>query len=154
MAEAKSAIELSHVSKAYPGDVDAVDDISLSIREGEFVVLVGPSGCGKSSILRLIAGLESPSEGELLLHGEDASKLDPKDRDIAMVFQTHALYPHMTVRENLEFALRIKGVYSATEIKERIREAVDILDLAPLLDRKPKHLSGGQRQRVALGRAL
>lgn len=154
MAEAKSAIELSHVSKAYPGDVDAVNDVSLSIREGEFVALVGPSGCGKSSILRMIAGLEAPSEGDLLLHGEDASRLDPKDRDIAMVFQTHALYPHMTVRQNLEFALRMKVVYSAKEIEERIREAVDILDLAPLLDRKPKHLSGGQRQRVALGRAL
>ncbi|MBS7390825.1 MAG: ATP-binding cassette domain-containing protein [Fibrobacter sp.] len=154
MAEAKSAIELSHVSKAYPGDVDAVNDVSLSIREGEFVALVGPSGCGKSSILRMIAGLETPSEGDLLLHGEDASRLDPKDRDIAMVFQTHALYPHMTVRQNLEFALRMKLVYSVKEIEERIREAVDILDLAPLLDRKPKHLSGGQRQRVALGRAL
>lgn len=154
MAEAKSAIDLVHVSKAYPGEADAVNDVSLSIREGEFIVLVGPSGCGKSSVLRMIAGLESPSRGKLFLHGKDASRLEPKDRDIAMVFQTHALYPHMTVRENLEFALRMRGIYSAAEIKERLREAIEILDLDSILDRKPKHLSGGQRQRVALGRAL
>ncbi|MDY3921281.1 MAG: sn-glycerol-3-phosphate ABC transporter ATP-binding protein UgpC [Hallerella porci] len=154
MAEAKSAIELSHVSKAYPGEEDAVKDISLSIREGEFIVLVGPSGCGKSSVLRMIAGLETPTAGKIFLHGRDAENLEPKDRDIAMVFQTHALYPHMTVRENLEFALRIRGIYSAKEIQERIREAVEMLGLETILDRKPKHLSGGQKQRVALGRAL
>lgn len=154
MAEEKVAIELLHVSKDYPGDVSAVRDVSLSIREGEFIVLVGPSGCGKSSLLRMIAGLEAPSKGEILLHGKDAFQLEPKDRDIAMVFQSHALYPHMTVLENLEFGLRIKGIYSTAEIRERIREAVEILDLEPILSRKPKHLSGGQRQRVALGRAL
>ncbi len=154
MTESRIAIELSHVSKEYPGDVLAVSDLSLSIREGEFVVLVGPSGCGKSSVLRMIAGLEPPSSGSVFLHGRDAKNLAPKDRDIAMVFQSHALYPHLTVRGNLEFGLRIKGNHSATEIRERIREAVDILDLGPILDRKPKHLSGGQRQRVALGRAL
>ena len=109
MAEAKSAIDLVHVSKAYPGEADAVNDVSLSIREGEFIVLVGPSGCGKSSVLRMIAGLESPSRGKLFLHGKDASRLEPKDRDIAMVFQTHALYPHMTVRENREFIRRRKS---------------------------------------------
>lgn len=154
MANSRIAIELSHVSKEYPGNVLAVSDLSLSIQEGEFVVLVGPSGCGKSSVLRMIAGLEAPSSGKLFLHGEDAKSLEPKERDIAMVFQSHALYPHLTVRGNLEFGLRIKGNYSATEIRERIREAVDILDLEPILDRKPRHLSGGQRQRVALGRAL
>lgn len=154
MTESRIAIELSHVSKAYPGNVLAVNDLSLAIREGEFIVLVGPSGCGKSSVLRMIAGLEQPSSGSLFLYGKDAFRLEPKDRDIAMVFQSHALYPHLTVRGNLEFGLRIKGNYSATEIRERIREAVEILDLEPILDRKPKHLSGGQRQRVALGRAL
>lgn len=154
MSAAHPAVELSHVSKEYPGGVRAVNDVSLSIRQGEFIVLVGPSGCGKSSILRMIAGLDTPSSGELLLHGQDASSLEPKDRDIAMVFQTHALYPHMTVRENLEFGLRVKGGYSAVEIRERIREAVEMLDLGPILDRRPHHLSGGQRQRVALGRAL
>lgn len=154
MTDSRIAIELSHVSKVYPGNVLAVNDLSLSIREGEFVVLVGPSGCGKSSVLRMIAGLEQPSSGSLFLYGKDAFRLEPKDRDIAMVFQSHALYPHLTVRGNLEFGLRIKGNYSTTEIRERIREAVEILDLEPILDRKPKHLSGGQRQRVALGRAL
>lgn len=154
MIKSESAIELRRVSKEYPGGVLAVNDLSLSIRSGEFVVLVGPSGCGKSSILRMIAGLEEPTDGNLFLHGEKADGLEPKDRDIAMVFQTHALYPHMTVRENLEFGLKVKGGYSAAEIRERIREAVDILDLESILDRKPKHLSGGQRQRVALGRAL
>lgn len=154
MADARTSIELSHVFKDYPGNVSAVSDVSLEIRRGEFVVLVGPSGCGKSSILRMIAGLELPTSGKLFLHGKDAERIEPKDRDIAMVFQSHALYPHLTVRGNLEFGLRIQGGYSATEIRERIREAVEILDLEPILDRKPKHLSGGQRQRVALGRAL
>ncbi len=154
MAGEKISIELLDVSKDYPRNVSAVSRVSLSIRDGEFIVLVGPSGCGKSSILRMIAGLESPSKGKILLHGNDAARLEPKDRDIAMVFQSHALYPHMTVRENLEFGLRIKGLYSSAEIRERIRDAVEILDLESILDRKPKHLSGGQRQRVALGRAL
>lgn len=153
MATAPSSIELRNVSKNYPGS-EAVDSVSINIHEGEFVVLVGPSGCGKSTILRMIAGLEQPTSGEIFLDGKDAASLEPKDRDIAMVFQTHALYPHMTVLQNLEFGLKLKGRYSSNEIRERVRETVEILDLEPILDRKPKHLSGGQRQRVALGRAM
>ena len=149
-----ASISCRHIYKIYPGNVTAVKDFNLEIADKEFIVFVGPSGCGKSTTLRMIAGLEEISKGEMYIGERLINDVPPKDRDIAMVFQTHALYPHMTVRQNLEFALRMKLVYSVKEIEERIREAVDILDLAPLLDRKPKHLSGGQRQRVALGRAL
>lgn len=149
-----ASVSLVGVSKTFQGASAAVDSLSLEIKEGEFVVLVGPSGCGKSTVLRMIAGLDSPTSGEILISGVDASNLEPKDRDIAMVFQTHALYPHMTVRENLEFGLKLKGLFSSNEIRERVRETAEILELESVLDRKPKHLSGGQRQRVALGRAM
>lgn len=155
MSSFTSSVVLHSVSKYYPGnDTPVVDSFSLEIQEGEFLVLVGPSGCGKSSILRMIAGLDAPTSGKILIGGVDAEYLEPKDRDIAMVFQNHALYPHMTVRQNLEFGLRVRGIYSASEIEERVREASEILELDDLLNRKPGHLSGGQKQRVALGRAL
>lgn len=152
MARAAS-VSLQQLSKDYPGDVNAVRNVSLDIAEGEFLVLVGPSGCGKSTILRMIAGLESPSAGSVLIGNRLCNNVQPKDRDIAMVFQNYALYPHMTVRENLEFGLKLAQV-SRHEIDARIHEAAEILEIGSLLDRKPRQLSGGQRQRVALGRAI
>ncbi len=152
MAHAAS-VSLQHLSKDYTGGVNAVRDVSLEIAEGEFLVLVGPSGCGKSTILRMIAGLETPSSGSVLIGDRLCNHVEPKDRDIAMVFQNYALYPHMTVRENLEFGLKLASVPRA-EIDARIREAADILEIGDLLGRKPRQLSGGQRQRVALGRAI
>jgi multiple sugar transport system ATP-binding protein len=146
-------IQLREVTKRYPDGTEAVKRVSLEIGDGEFMILVGPSGCGKSTALRMIAGLEEISEGQLVIGGEVVNDLAPRDRDIAMVFQNYALYPHMTVRENMGFALKLAKVGSG-EINQRVEEAARILDLEPHLDRKPANLSGGQRQRVAMGRAI
>src|SRR5215203_6125822 len=146
-------IQLREVTKRYPDGTEAVKRVSLDIADGEFMILVGPSGCGKSTALRMIAGLEDISEGELIIGGEVVNDLAPRDRDIAMVFQNYALYPHMTVRENMGFALKLAKV-DAGEISKRVEEAARILDLEPHLERKPANLSGGQRQRVAMGRAI
>jgi multiple sugar transport system ATP-binding protein len=148
-----ASVELRGVTKVFDNKVTAVENADLKIEDREFVVLVGPSGCGKSTILRMIAGLEEVTSGELHIGGKIVNQIPPKDRDIAMVFQNYALYPHMTVFENLSFGLRLRK-YSKAEIKTRVNEAAGILDIAEFLDRKPKALSGGQRQRVALGRAL
>jgi multiple sugar transport system ATP-binding protein len=146
-------IEFVDVVKRYPDGFEAVKHMNLEIADGEFVILVGPSGCGKSTALRMIAGLEDISEGDLKIGGEVVNDLAPKDRDIAMVFQNYALYPHMSVRENMGFALKLRKEKSE-EINRRVTEAAKILDLEPHLDRKPANLSGGQRQRVAMGRAI
>jgi len=146
-------IQLREVTKRYPDGTEAVKQVSLDIADGEFMILVGPSGCGKSTALRMIAGLEEISEGELIIGGEVVNDLAPRDRDIAMVFQNYALYPHMTVRENMGFALKLAKV-DASEIGKRVEEAARILDLEQHLERKPANLSGGQRQRVAMGRAI
>ena len=147
-----ATVTFDHVYKRY-GEVTAVSDLNLEIQDGEFMVLVGPSGCGKTTSLRMIAGLEDISEGELRIGDKVVNDVAPKDRDIAMVFQSYALYPHMTVRDNLAFGLKLRKVAKA-DIEKRINEAAGILQLEKLLDRKPKELSGGQRQRVALGRAI
>ncbi|MGM0670194.1 MAG: ABC transporter ATP-binding protein, partial [Gemmatimonadota bacterium] len=146
-------ITLEGVSKRFPGGTEAVRDLDLTIRDGEVFILVGPSGCGKSTILNMIVGLEEPSEGEIRVDGEPMRGLDPKDRNMAMVFQSYAIYPHMTVRENMAFPLRLAKVESE-ERERRVGEAAEILELGELLDRKPEALSGGQRQRVAMGRAM
>jgi multiple sugar transport system ATP-binding protein len=146
-------ISLREVTKRYPDGTEAVRRITLDIADGEFMILVGPSGCGKSTALRMIAGLEDITEGELRIGGELVNDRAPKDRDIAMVFQNYALYPHMTVRRNMGFALELAGVDSAT-IRRKVEEAAEILDLTQHLERKPANLSGGQRQRVAMGRAI
>ena len=146
-------IEFDDVVKRYPDGFEAVKHMSLEIRDGEFMILVGPSGCGKSTALRMIAGLEDITEGDLRIGGEVVNDLAPKDRDIAMVFQNYALYPHMTVRENMGFALKLRKTAQG-EIDRRVGEAARILDLEAHLDRKPANLSGGQRQRVAMGRAI
>ena len=130
-----------------------MDDVNLHIRDGEFMILLGPSGCGKSTTLRMIAGLESITGGDLYLGGKRANDIDPRDRDLAFVFQNYALYPHMTVQANLSFGLRLRQT-PAADVERRVREAADMLGIGSLLDRKPGALSGGQRQRVALGRAL
>jgi multiple sugar transport system ATP-binding protein len=148
-----SEIVLDGVTKVFDDGYEAVKDLNLDIADGEFVILVGPSGCGKSTALRMIAGLEDISSGELKIGGEVVNDRSPKDRDIAMVFQNYALYPHMTVRENMGFALSLAGVDKA-EIKAKVEEAAQKLDLTDHLDRKPANLSGGQRQRVAMGRAI
>ena len=148
-----SRISLKNLTKIYPGDVLAVNDFSLEIRDKEFIVLVGPSGCGKSTVLRMIAGLEEITSGELYIDDKLVNNVLPKDRDIAMVFQNYALYPHMTVYKNLAFALSLRKV-PKNEIDNKVRETAKILEIENLLDRKPKALSGGQRQRVALGRAM
>jgi multiple sugar transport system ATP-binding protein len=144
---------LENVFKIYPGGVTAVHDANLEIGDGEFMVFVGPSGCGKSTTLRMIAGLEEISRGTIRIDGVAVNDVPPKDRDIAMVFQNYALYPHMSVRENMAFGLKLRG-YPRGEIDRRVTEAGDILGIQALLDRKPKALSGGQRQRVAVGRAI
>jgi multiple sugar transport system ATP-binding protein len=144
---------LEGIAKTYPNGHAAVRGLDLAIGDGEFMVLVGPSGCGKSTVLRMIAGLETPTAGRLLIGGRDVTALPPQDRDIAMVFQSYALYPHMSVRENLGFGLRMRSVPPAV-IGERVESAARILGLEKVLDRKPAQLSGGQRQRVALGRAI
>ena len=146
-------LQLKHVYKRYPNGFVGASDISLDIADKEFIILVGPSGCGKSTTLRMIAGLEEISEGELYIGGKLMNDVAPKDRDIAMVFQNYALYPHMTVYDNMAFALKLKKT-PKDEIKKRVTEAAKILEIEHLLDRKPKALSGGQRQRVAMGRAI
>jgi multiple sugar transport system ATP-binding protein len=146
-------IVLDHVTKRFPDGALAVNDFNLDIRDGEFVILVGPSGCGKSTTLNMIAGLEDISDGQLLIGGQVVNNKSPKDRDIAMVFQSYALYPHMTVRENMGFALKLAKTPKDV-INQKVEEAARILDLTQHLDRKPSNLSGGQRQRVAMGRAI
>ena len=148
-----ASLSLRGIYKRYPGGVVAVSDFTMNIKDKEFIILVGPSGCGKSTTLRMIAGLEEISEGELFIGDRLVNDVAPKDRDIAMVFQNYALYPHMTVFENMAFGLKLRKV-PKDEIKKLVEEAAKILDIAHLLDRKPKALSGGQRQRVALGRAI
>ena len=148
-----SSVSLRHVYKVYPGGVTAVSDFNLEIQDKEFIVLVGPSGCGKSTTLRMVAGLEEISQGELYIGDHLVNNVAPKDRDIAMVFQNYALYPHMTVYKNMAFGLKLHKT-PKDEIRRRVEEAADILGIAGLLHRKPKALSGGQRQRVALGRAI
>lgn len=148
-----ASLQLKNIYKTYPGGFTAVKDFNLDIEDKEFVILVGPSGCGKSTTLRMIAGLEEISDGELYIGDKLVNDVAPKDRDIAMVFQNYALYPHMTVFENMAFGLKLRKV-PKDEIKRKVHEAAQILDIEHLLDRKPKALSGGQRQRVALGRAI
>nr|NNM91399.1 sn-glycerol-3-phosphate ABC transporter ATP-binding protein UgpC [Bacilli bacterium] len=146
-------LKLSHIYKRYSGNVVAVTDFNLDIADKEFIVLVGPSGCGKSTTLRMIAGLEEISDGDLIIGSKRVNDVPPKDRDIAMVFQNYALYPHMTVFQNMAFGLKLRH-FPKAEIEKRVHEAAKILDIEHLLQRKPKALSGGQRQRVALGRAI
>jgi multiple sugar transport system ATP-binding protein len=146
-------ITFNGVWKRYPDGFEAVKDMNLDIKDGEFMILVGPSGCGKSTALRMVAGLEEITDGELIIGGERVNELAPRDRDIAMVFQNYALYPHMTVRDNMGFALKLAKVDKA-EIDRKVKEAASILELEQHLDRKPANLSGGQRQRVAMGRAI
>ena len=148
-----ASVSLKHIFKRYPGGVTAVSDFCLEIKDKEFIILVGPSGCGKSTTLRMISGLEEITEGELYIGERLVNDVAPKDRDIAMVFQNYALYPHMSVFENMAFGLKLRKT-PKEEIKRRVEEAGRILDISHLLDRKPKALSGGQRQRVALGRAI
>ncbi|NOY41723.1 MAG: sn-glycerol-3-phosphate ABC transporter ATP-binding protein UgpC [Planctomycetes bacterium] len=148
-----ASVSLENITKVYPGDVHAVRELNLDIQDGEFLVLVGPSGCGKSTTLRMVAGLETISSGTLRIGDRIVNDVHPRDRDIAMVFQNYALYPHMTVFQNMGFALKMRKVAKA-EIKQRVDEAAAMLGIESLLERKPKALSGGQRQRVALGRAI
>jgi multiple sugar transport system ATP-binding protein len=151
---AMASVTFDHATRIYPGaDTPSVDKLNIEIADGEFLVFVGPSGCGKSTSLRMLAGLEEVNEGRILIGDRDVTSLPPKDRDVAMVFQNYALYPHMTVADNMGFALKIAGK-SKEEIRTRVEEAAKILDLEDYLDRKPKALSGGQRQRVAMGRAI
>ena len=146
-------IQLQHVTKTFSGDVVAVDDVSLQIGDGEFIVLVGPSGCGKSTLLRLIAGLEDVSQGSIAIDGADVTQLAPRKRDVAMVFQSYALYPHMNVRQNIAYGLKVRRTPKG-EMARRVEEVAAMLGLEKLLDRRPAQLSGGQRQRVAIARAL
>jgi multiple sugar transport system ATP-binding protein len=148
-----ATIEIDHVTKVFGSDVVAVDDVSLTIQDGEFLVLVGPSGCGKSTLLRMVAGLEEVTAGTIRIDGVDVTDLAPRHRDIAMVFQSYALYPHMTVRDNLGYGLKVRRAPKA-ESRQRVAEVAELLGLEELLDRKPAQLSGGQRQRVAMGRAI
>jgi multiple sugar transport system ATP-binding protein len=148
-----ASVRLDQVDKVYPNGHAAARRLDIDIRDGEFMVLVGPSGCGKSTALRMIAGLETPTAGRVLIGERDVTALGPQDRDIAMVFQSYALYPHMTVRENLAFGLRMRGA-SRQAIAGRVEPVARSLGLEAVLDRKPSQLSGGQRQRVALGRAM
>ncbi len=146
-------IHLEHLTKTFPGGIVAVDDVDLRVEDGEFLVLVGPSGCGKSTLLRMIAGLEEVSEGRIAIGGTDVTDLAPRRRDIAMVFQSYALYPHMSVRQNIGYGLKVRRTGKA-EAKRRVEEVAKLLGLEELLDRRPAQLSGGQRQRVAMGRAI
>ena len=148
-----ASLSLKNICKVYPNGFEAVKNFNLEIADKEFIIFVGPSGCGKSTTLRMIAGLEEISSGELKIDGRVVNDVEPKDRDIAMVFQNYALYPHMTVFDNMAFGLKLRKV-PKDEIKKKVEEAAKILDLEKLLDRKPKALSGGQRQRVAMGRAI
>jgi multiple sugar transport system ATP-binding protein len=147
-----ASVEIDDVRKSF-GGMEVIHGVNIEIGEGEFVILVGPSGCGKSTLLRMIAGLEDVSAGEIRIGGRVVNDVAPKDRDIAMVFQNYALYPHMTVRDNMGFSLKLKGA-SKAEIEKKVRPAAEILGLTELLDRQPRQLSGGQRQRVAMGRAI
>ena len=146
-------LSLKHIYKVYPNGTKAVNDFNMRISDKEFIVFVGPSGCGKSTVLRMIAGLEPITAGELKIGDVVVNDIEPKDRDIAMVFQNYALYPHMTIYENIAFGLRMKKV-PKDEIDRRVKEAAEILGITDYLKRKPKEMSGGQRQRVALGRAI
>lgn len=146
-------IELKDVTKVYNGKIKAVNNVSFTVEGSEFVVLAGPSGCGKTTILRMMAGLESISSGEIFINGKAMNNISPKDRDIAMVFQNYALYPHLSVYENMAFGLKLRK-YQKKDIDERINEAAEILEIRELLERRPQQLSGGQKQRVALGRAI
>ena len=146
-------IHLEHLTKTFPGGIVAVDDVDLRVEDGEFLVLVGPSGCGKSTLLRMIAGLEEVSEGRIAIGGTDVTDLAPRRRDIAMVFQSYALYPHMSVRQNIGYGLKVRRTGKA-EATRRVEEVAKLLGLEELLDRRPAQLSGGQRQRVAMGRAI
>ena len=148
-----ASLSLRNIYKVYPNGFNAVKDFNLEIEDKEFIIFVGPSGCGKSTTLRMIAGLEEISKGELYIDGKLVNDVEPKDRDIAMVFQSYALYPHMSIYDNMAFGLKLRKMPKA-EIDKRVREAARILDIEHLLDRKPKLLSGGQRQRVAMGRAI
>jgi len=148
-----ATIELKNLTKVFGKETTVIKNLNLTINDGEFYVLVGPSGCGKSTTLRIIAGLEEATEGEVYIDGKLVNNVAPKDRDIAMVFQNYALYPHMTVYENMAFGLKLRNI-SKTEIDKRVKETAEILELTNLLKRKPKQLSGGQSQRVALGRAI
>ena len=148
-----ASLSLKGIQKIYPNGFHAVQDFNLEIEDKEFIIFVGPSGCGKSTTLRMVAGLEDISGGTLTIDGKVMNDVEPKDRDIAMVFQNYALYPHMTVYDNMAFGLKLRKV-PKDEIDKKVREAARILDLDKLLDRKPKALSGGQRQRVAMGRAI
>jgi multiple sugar transport system ATP-binding protein len=148
-----SSISLQNLSKTYPNGVQAVNDVSLEIGDGELMVLVGPSGCGKTTLMRMIAGLEAVTEGHVLIDGKDMTNTAPKERDVAMVFQNYALYPHMTIGENIGFPLRLRHVPKAAR-KAKVEEAARILGLSATIDRRPGQLSGGQRQRVAMGRAI
>src|SRR5450830_1842910 len=149
-----ATVTFDHASRTYPGtERPAVDALDLHIEDGEFLVLVGPSGCGKSTSLRMLAGLEDVNAGRILIGDREVTDVQPKDRDVAMVFQNYALYPHMSVADNMGFALKIAGI-NKSEIAKRVQDAAKILDLEEYLERKPKTLSGGQRQRVAMGRAI
>ena len=148
-----ASIDIKGARKVYPGNVTAIHGLDLSIEDGELVVLVGPSGCGKSTLLRMIAGLETISDGTISIGGTVVNQKEPAERDIAMVFQNYALYPHMSVRQNLEYGLKNRGT-PREEIDRRVEEAAKILEITPFLERKPRQLSGGQRQRVAMGRAI
>ena len=148
-----ASIKFENIKKIYEPDNVVVKDFSVDIEDGEFVVLVGPSGCGKSTLLRMIAGLEDPTEGNILIGDKIVNSIGPKDRNVAMVFQNYALYPHMSVFDNLAFGLRLRK-FNKVEIRERVHKAANILKITSLLDRKPKQLSGGERQRIALGRAI
>lgn len=153
MSNSESIIQIKNVSKVYGGKVKAVDDVSIDIKKGEFFALLGPSGCGKTTLLRMLAGFETPTEGQLLIDGQDMAGIAPNHRPVNMVFQSYAVFPHMTVFDNVAYGLKIQSV-SNTEIKERVEEALEMVQLAGYGDRKPDQLSGGQRQRVALARAL
>ncbi|TAM22216.1 MAG: sn-glycerol-3-phosphate import ATP-binding protein UgpC [Candidimonas sp.] len=148
-----ATLSLRNVTKTYPGNVAVIHGINMEVTDGEFIVIVGPSGCGKSTLMRMVAGLEDITGGEIAIDGKVVNELEPAERDIAMVFQNYALYPHMSVFENMAYGLKIRKL-TKTEIKQRVDRAAQILELAHLLDRRPRQLSGGQRQRVAMGRAI
>ena len=148
-----ATLSFRNVSKTYPGDIAVIHGIDMDVADGEFIVIVGPSGCGKSTLMRMVAGLESISGGEISIDGKVVNKLEPAERDIAMVFQNYALYPHMTVFENMAYGLKIRKL-SKSDIQARVEAAAHILELSHLLERRPRQLSGGQRQRVAMGRAI
>ena len=147
------AIKITNIGKIYPNGTRALEDVNIEINDGEFVVLVGPSGCGKTTLLRMVAGLEDITEGEIFIGEKVVNEVAPKDRDIAMVFQNYALYPHMSVYDNMAFSLKLRKL-PKSEIDKKVKDAARTLEISELLERKPKALSGGQRQRVAMGRAI